>query len=291
MKSCTPRQVEEYCRPNAQGGPPPGYGGQLWKLVDRQAECMPPLGQCGHMGQWAGGQSNCPPPPHGHYKQQGQWAASHQGQWNNYCEGMATNHHGHANWDGLGGCCRGSIQAGWASGFGVYETNIQGEKMPATTEELQEPSSRSNATTRTQQRVAKKTIEFEAEERKKKGMPPHKVEVTKHGKIDGSCDGKNDWDNAMRGLAPRILNMAVVKVGEQNPVDMAKLRRQLDDLFEYIHHELSARGFRDCVRRFMKNERSRLKKWYQKDGQTGCPLGVDADQWAALVKYWEERNT
>jgi len=41
----------------------------------------------------------------------------------------------------------------------------------------------------------------------------------------------------------------------------------------------------------MKFERSRLKKWYQKDGQTGCPLGVDVDQRVALVKYWEERNT
>jgi len=41
----------------------------------------------------------------------------------------------------------------------------------------------------------------------------------------------------------------------------------------------------------MKFERSHLKKWYQKDGQTGCPLGVDVDQWVALVKYWEERNT
>jgi hypothetical protein len=85
--------------------------------------------------------------------------------------------------------------------------------------------------------------------------------------------------------------MDVVKVGEQNPMDMDKFRRQLDDLFEYIHHELSPRGFRDCVRRFMKYERSRLKKRYQKDGQIGCPLGVDVDQWATLVKYWEERNT
>jgi hypothetical protein len=39
------------------------------------------------------------------------------------------------------------------------------------------------------------------------------VEVTKHGKINGSCDGKNEWDNAMQGLAPHILNMDVAKVG------------------------------------------------------------------------------
>jgi len=96
--------------------------------------------------------------------------------------------------------------------------------------------------------VAKKTIKFEAKERKRKGLPPHKVEVTKHGKIDGSCDGKNEWDNAMQGLAPHILNMVVVKVSEQDPVDMAELRSQLDNLFEYIHHDLSAHGFRDCVR-------------------------------------------
>ncbi len=144
-------------------------------------------------------------------------------------------------------------------------------------EELQEPSSRSKADIKTQQRMAKKTIEFEAEERKGKGLPLHKVEVTKHGKIDGSCDGKNDWDNVMRGLAPRILNMVVVKVGEQNPMDMAELSNQLDNLFEYIHQVLSARGFKDCVRRFMKSKRSRLKKRYQKDGQTRCPFGVDVE--------------
>jgi hypothetical protein len=106
--------------------------------------------------------------------------------------------------------------------------------------------------------VAKKTIDFEAEERKKKILPPHKVEVTKHGKIDGSCNGKNEWENAMQGLASCILNMVVIKVGEQNPMDMVELHNQLDNLFEYIHHELSARGFKDCVKRFMKFKRSRF---------------------------------
>jgi hypothetical protein len=87
-------------------------------------------------------------------------------------------------------------------------------------------------------------------------LPPHKVEAKKHGKTNGSYDGKNEWDNAMWSLAPRILNMVVVKVGEQNHVDMVELRSELDNLFEYIHHELSAHSFRDCVRQFMKFERS-----------------------------------
>jgi len=45
--------------------------------------------------------------------------------------------------------------------------------------------------------VVKKTIEFEAEEQKRKVLPPHKVEVTKHGQIDGLCNGKKEWDHAM----------------------------------------------------------------------------------------------
>jgi hypothetical protein len=81
------------------------------------------------------------------------------------------------------------------------------------------------------------------------------VEVTKNVKIHGACDGKNEWDNALRGLVPHYLNMAIVKVGDQNPVDMRDFCRQLDDLFEYFNHELSARNFKDFIKRFMKSER------------------------------------
>jgi hypothetical protein len=86
------------------------------------------------------------------------------------------------------------------------------------------------------------------------------VEVGKNGKIDGACAGKNIWDDKIRGFAPRHLNMAIVKVGEQNAVGMAEFHRAMDIEFEYLHHELSDQGFRNCVRRFMKSEWSRLKK-------------------------------
>ncbi len=38
--------------------------------------------------------------------------------------------------------------------------------------------------------------------------------MTRHDKIDGACEGKDAWDGAIRPLAPRILNMVVVKVTE-----------------------------------------------------------------------------
>jgi hypothetical protein len=36
----------------------------------------------------------------------------------------------------------------------------------------------------------------------------------------------------------------------------------LDGKFEYLGGELSAIGFRDCVRQFMKGEKARLKRRY-----------------------------
>jgi hypothetical protein len=86
-------------------------------------------------------------------------------------------------------------------------------------------------------------------------LPPYKVEVTKNGKINGACDGKNEWDNALQGLVRCCLNMAIVKVGDQSLVDMSELHGQLDDLFKYFNHELSARNFRDCISRLMKSKR------------------------------------
>ncbi|CAN5964797.1 unnamed protein product [Sphagnum jensenii] len=105
------------------------------------------------------------------------------------------------------------------------------------------------AESRMQQRASKRALEFEAQERKEKGLPGHKVQVTRHGKIDGACEGKDAWDAAIRSLAPRILNMAMVRVTEQDPVDMARIRLQLDGKFEYVGGELSVAGFRDCVRK------------------------------------------
>jgi hypothetical protein len=189
-------------------------------------------------------------------------------------------------------------------GNGVYETSAQGFArhqaagiatnggMPQMQGVgVEEPLSPSQAVIRAQQWSLKRTLEIEIAERRQKGLPPHQVEVTKNGKINGACAGKNIWDDKIRGFAPRHFNMAIVKVGEQNVVDMAELRRVMDIEFEYLHHELSDQGFRDCVRRFMKSERSRLKKRWIMHGHTTCPMGVETSQWDTLVAYWSERAT
>jgi hypothetical protein len=52
----------------------------------------------------------------------------------------------------------------------------------------------------------------------------------------------------LQGLIPCYLNMAIGKVGDQNLVDMSELHRQLNDLFKYLNHEVSACNFKDCIR-------------------------------------------
>jgi hypothetical protein len=121
---------------------------------------------------------------------------------------------------------------------------------------VEELIAKSTAKIQVDQRYAKRTLEGEVEKQRKARLPSYKVEVTKNGKINGACDRKNEWDNTLRGLVPSYLNMAIVKVGDQNPIDMSELCRQLVDSFKYFNHELSARNFRDYIRRFMKFEQA-----------------------------------
>jgi hypothetical protein len=115
--------------------------------------------------------------------------------------------------------------------------------------------------------------------------------VTRHGKIDGACEGKDAWDGAIRLLTPWILNMAMVQIIEQDLIDMARLCLQLDGKFEYLGGELNATSFRDCVRRFMKGEKICFKRRYAQKGAKACPLGVDRKQWDKLVIYWQQCDT
>jgi hypothetical protein len=61
------------------------------------------------------------------------------------------------------------------------------------------------------------------------------VQVTKNSKIDGVYDGKNVWDNTIWGLAPRLSNLTLMKVSEQNLMDMAELQKKMDEMFVYAN--------------------------------------------------------
>jgi hypothetical protein len=79
-------------------------------------------------------------------------------------------------------------------------------------------------------------------------MKAHEVEVTLGGRIDGACEGENAWDDILKSMAPYELDVSIVHVKDQNPIDMATLRTQMDTIFEYKNNPLCQKGFEDAIR-------------------------------------------
>jgi hypothetical protein len=77
-----------------------------------------------------------------------------------------------------------------------------------------EPHRKPKSDKRAKQWITKKALDSQTIDCKAKGLPPLQVEVIKYGKIGGACHGKNVWDDYLKGLAPCILSVSIVKVSE-----------------------------------------------------------------------------
>lgn len=98
-------------------------------------------------------------------------------------------------------------------------------------------------------RAYKKEIEESVDARQDVGQKPHKVRVKEGGDIHGGCEGKNEFDEALRSLVPTILDVSCEKWKDQSPCSIEKLRRVLDNEFEYVENALSEKGFKNAIKR------------------------------------------
>ena len=117
------------------------------------------------------------------------------------------------------------------------------------------------------------------------GMKPNRIFLLPGGEGDSTCEGKNAWDEALRDLVPKCLDMSVVAWANHDPKTLKKLRAALDNEFEYVGNPLSMVGFRVAVTRFLKAERCRLKNRYLKGTDTP-PLHINKLTWDRLKAYW-----
>jgi hypothetical protein len=138
---------------------------------------------------------------------------------------------------------------------------------------------------RAARRQRRKLNDEVATERTSGGRKARQIWVQPGGEIDGACPGKNGWDDAVRGLVPRILDISVVDWEGQKQEAMQKLSERLDAKFKYLDNPLSMQGFQNAVKRFLKSERSRLKMRYR-SGDTSNPVHVQPVQWECLKQYW-----
>lgn len=117
------------------------------------------------------------------------------------------------------------------------------------------------------------------------GRKPNQLFLLPGGEVDSTCEGKNAWDEALRDLVPKCLDMSVVAWANHDPKTLKKLRAALDNEFEYVGNPLSMVGFRVAITRFLKAERCRLKNRYLKGTDTP-PLHVNKASWDRLKAYW-----
>ena len=143
---------------------------------------------------------------------------------------------------------------------------------------------------RAARRAHKKEAEESMEARRAGGQKPQKVKVKAGGGIDGGCEGKNSFDEHLRTLVPRILDVSCVSWKDQTPSSVERLRAALDKEFEYVGNPLSDRGFKNAVKRQMKTERHKMKAWFL-SGRKECPVFIEPDQWARLCEYWSNPET
>jgi hypothetical protein len=114
---------------------------------------------------------------------------------------------------------------------------------------------------RATRRATRKEVETAVDLRRFGGQKPHTLRVKMGGGIDGGCEGKNAFDEALHSLVPRILDVIILKWKLQHPSSVEKLRSANDNEFEYLEHNLSVLSFKNVVKRQMKIERSKIKGW------------------------------
>jgi hypothetical protein len=98
---------------------------------------------------------------------------------------------------------------------------------------------RPNSAARANRRQRRNDYDATAASRTTGGQKPNKLKVKEGGDIDGAYPTKNAWDDAVRSLVPRILDMSIIEWEAQRTATMEKLRDALDADFEYVPVTLS----------------------------------------------------
>jgi hypothetical protein len=65
---------------------------------------------------------------------------------------------------------------------------------------------------------------------------------------------------------------------------LAKLRLATDIEYEYLENELSHRGFKNAIKRFLKGEMNRLKLRFSQ-GLIMSPMNIQPYQWERFKQY------
>lgn len=137
---------------------------------------------------------------------------------------------------------------------------------------------------RRERRAHKREAEETARRRESSKLKPFVVQVKPLGVIDSSCDGHLKWQEYIRDMTPRFLDMSIIRYEEQNERSKEKLRDDVRNKFEFVGNEMTD-GFMDkIIKTWLRKDRERAKRIH--GGKTAAPLRYSDKEWDGLNKHW-----
>ncbi|KAG0596464.1 hypothetical protein M758_UG256800 [Ceratodon purpureus] len=137
---------------------------------------------------------------------------------------------------------------------------------------------------RRQRRQNKREADEVARRRESSGMKPFAVQVEPSGIIDSSCEGHLQWQEFVRNLTPRMLDMSVIRYEDQNDNSKTKLRDALRNKFEFTGNEITDDSIDKMIKTWIREDRERMKRLH--GSQLKAPNKYSEKEWVAVRKYW-----
>ena len=98
------------------------------------------------------------------------------------------------------------------------------------------------------------------------------IECNSLGEPDETSRHGSRFLEVLKALCTTYLDVSIIKVMAQDPIDYANLREEVDSEFEFTGHPISDYGFKKAVSKCMKAERLRLHKLNITNPDRECPL-------------------
>jgi hypothetical protein len=111
----------------------------------------------------------------------------------------------------------------------------------------------------------------EENERIVRGHNPFIIDCNSAGRPNESGRYGSRFLEVLRAFCVVYLDVSVIKVGDQNAEDYARLREEVKSIIECTGHPISDDGFKKSVSRCMKMERLHLHKLYMARPSRECP--------------------
>jgi hypothetical protein len=144
-----------------------------------------------------------------------------------------------------------------------------------------------SSSARKQRRDAQHVYEAEEADIKARGLKPHVVPCNSLGEPDESCRHISRFLEVLKALCTIFLDVSIIKVMTQNPIDYASLRDEVESEFEFTYHPISYYSFKKVVFKCVKAERSRLCKLFIMKPDRECPPREKPRVWERLKEYWQ----